>query len=217
MLAETITLIRDSVIGLAGGAWVFYLFSLKRERSPKLRLHHTIETIATPVAGKVHLRVTLRLENLGQTLIPLKAIRTDVNQLRPWPHSVDMTVSPAQHTSEDNLSELEWPTLASHTLDFVNSRREIEPGEDDQFTFDFILEHPLEIISLYSYVPNTSKPIRIKCIRQTYGEIGWSITTTHTLKSIYEPRQTINETRATQSPEQSTAATALEDTHSGAA
>ena len=59
--------------------------------------------------------------------------------------------------------KLSWPCLRSYE---GAGPGEIEPGESEEFAFDFILPATVETILVYAYVGNTLK-----------DNLGWGLTT----------------------------------------
>lgn len=73
-------------------------------------------------------------------------------------------------TKEDE-AEAPWPLLSE--VELSGEKDEIEPGESEEFHFDFVIDPEIETVIVYSYVKNQIKRDR---------EIGWNKTSVYDIK-----------------------------------
>jgi hypothetical protein len=65
-----------------------------------------------------------------------------------------------------------WPCLVDRECNWSKECREVEPGEIDEFHFDFVIPAHVQLVEIYSYIRNVKKQDR---------EIGWNTTTVYSL------------------------------------
>lgn len=170
---ESITAALEScftIVALFVGAiWTWRLFVRKREDYPRARISHTVRLIA--VEGRVKLvRLKYVIENSGTVLLPLAKIEIKVQQLRPLPASWMATLRDGAALSRAD-HELDWPILFEDAVDC--STYELEPGECEDLHFDLELPSTIDLVQVYSHMPNRTKANR---------SIGWNCTSIHSLE-----------------------------------
>jgi hypothetical protein len=67
-----------------------------------------------------------------------------------------------------DATEIVWETLCDRTKDFGAEHCEIEPGELDEFIFDFVIPLDVRKVQFYSHVQNVTKRKR---------NVGWNTST----------------------------------------
>lgn len=164
---------------LLGGGWFFW----QRLRYPRAIVSHAV-THRPLREGKVLLRVTLRVENCGAILVRPESLVAWVHQVCPLhPTLVGHEIVPACKT------EGIWPIIAERTCHLKD--HEIEPGEPDEFHFDFELEAGVKTVLAYTYLKNVAKKKRGWFGRfGKFREIGWNITTLYDLNDE-QPKQAV--------------------------
>jgi hypothetical protein len=148
---------------IVGGIWTYMLFVRRRSMYPKLRLTHTVYTRDID-AERRFLRVTLTFENQSNVLVKIREITSRILQLEPWPDDI---ISPGLELGHDHAS-YEWPHIDYR--DIEPQKVEIEPGELDEYCFDYVIDREIKAVIVYSWVKNLRK-----------RRIGWQLSTPHNL------------------------------------
>jgi hypothetical protein len=157
---------------LVAGVWGLWLFVNQRQRNPHANVEHGVnDWPATPDMQVV--RLTVRVTNVGNVMIRLNMIRAWVQQLVPAPPDIIAALNDACDPIAQNESEMQWPLIAQRECQWprADQWREIEPGESDEFHFDFRVPSAVRRVAVYSYVRN---------IRRS-REGGWNTTTVYAL------------------------------------
>lgn len=157
---------------IIGGIWTYMLFVKTRQKYPSGNISQVIQH-RTLSETMVWLRVTITIQNTGKVLLSLVRARTWVQQILPADEDIMEKVKEYEQAGGDKI-EIQWPALDDKVIDWAEGDYvEIEPGEQDQIIFDFILEREVQTVVAYSYLKNITKRKR---------EIGWSLTTTYDLR-----------------------------------
>ena len=158
---------------LIGGWWSWRLYRQKRQRYPHVKISHEVFFLRLP-DGRVALRLTVTVTNIGSVLIRLSEGRFWIQQLEPVTEGILAQIHSSTFKAAGGL-EIEWP-LASDSRQLRGDPREIEPYESDSIHVDFILSADTATINAYSYLSNEKKT-------QFFGiptrEIGWRTDTIH--------------------------------------
>ena len=75
--------------------------------------------------------------------------------------------------TKEQESEIEWPLLGEVDLSGEEQKCEIEPGEKEEFDFDFVIGSEIESVVIYSYLKNRKKGRK---------QIGWNKTTIYDIR-----------------------------------
>ena len=165
-IAEAIATILAIAVG---GFWSYMLFVKTRQKYPRASLEHRI-THRPLDSERQLLVVNVFLHNTGEVLLSLVSNETRVQQVLPQPPDLlGSDTNPVQEGS----TEVEWPLLDSRERNWTAGEFEIEPGEVDQVTYDFIVGSDVETIRVYSYFRNALKVKK---------QIGWGLTTLYDLQ-----------------------------------
>jgi hypothetical protein len=156
---------------LVGGLWTYLLFVRKRQKYPRARLRHRI-THRDIGLDKVLLHVDVMVSNTGDVLVSLVELVTRVQQVLPLPDRVSDNILAGKDPVKRGTSEVEWDELHSHKLKWKQGECEIEPGDSQQISHDFILDAEMQTVEVYSHVTNESKRPR---------RLGWDLTTLYDL------------------------------------
>jgi hypothetical protein len=156
-----------------GGFWTYLIFVSTRQRYPRASLTHQITH--RPVSdNKVLLTVVLTVANQGAVALELLSIETWIQRMVPWPRWFLQSIEEGRDPVEDNETEIGWPKIAERYIEYKKDQREIEPGEPDQFIFDFIISSDVKTIVVYTYIHNH---------RKRQKKLGWGITSVYDLRS----------------------------------
>lgn len=158
---------------VVSGVWGYWLFVQNRQRYPRARLQHDV--ICHDLPGGEHLvHIVVTVQNLGNILIRLESGETRLQQVKPFPSRFIEAVRQRQDPVEPGQTEIDyWPMLDCHELSLPKGAWEIEPGESQEIHHDFLVAGEVQVISLYTFINNLSKPRR---------QIAWDLTTFHTLQ-----------------------------------
>jgi len=157
---------------IIGAFWAYLTFVRKREKYPRANVIHRI--IHKKIDDKrILLKVTIDIHNIGATVMHLDRRLIRIQQMVPWPMlSLKPVFLKKERTKEDE-SEIQWPLLGEIDLSGKGQRCEIEPGEKEEFDFDFVIDSEIKSVVIYSYLKNRKKRRK---------EIGWNKTTIYDIK-----------------------------------
>ena len=167
--AETVKSIAEIIGLIVGGCWTWLLFVKNRQDYPRAKVTHTISRFALPSGSRL-LRVQCTVTNIGPVFLRLDSTFTWVQQILPLPKDFEIAVGAGKDplaALDPSDSEYGWPVVGERKCDWKASPREVEPGEDDDMQFDFVVDGEAQLIEIYSYFKNERKK----------REIGWSETT----------------------------------------
>jgi hypothetical protein len=176
--AESIT----TIIALVIGAWWTYLiFIRKREKYPRVQTTHSLLVLGE-LAGRDLVRVSVKLENVGDVLLSLAKGLVRVQIVRPVPSIWQAQVENGATLQRTEEYEFQWPLWDEFPLAWGEAGYRIEPKESDEFHFDLSLDSTVEAIQVYSYFQNVSEKRR---------ELGWNCTTVQSIsrKALVENKQ----------------------------
>jgi hypothetical protein len=179
-VSELVEAVLTSAAIVAAAIWTYMLFVKKRQKYPRIKVEHE-ETHWAVSPDEYLLRVAVRILNIGEVLVPVESVSVRIQQIRPWRNDALGSIVEARRELTLGTSQLGWPVLDERKCEWRRGVQEIEPGEKDEFIYDFIVDKGVEAVSVYSYVKNAYKklhPIRRWRIEE---EIGWNTTTVHEL------------------------------------
>lgn len=100
----------------------------------------------------------------------LDEVDTWLYQMNPWPDDV----LDEQKMLEPGQGHYRWPGVPGVSNRMVKTKKvEIEPGETQDFHFDFVFDVGVRTVIIYSYASNPVKK----------AGIGWDISTVHEMES----------------------------------
>jgi hypothetical protein len=151
---------------VVGGWWTYNRFIREREEWPRATLEQRVQH---RILNDRHtlLRVWLKVENVSNVLMPTEVVRTDVYQVLPVSEAVNRSLDDDTLVREGEL-EADWPCIGFRQR---SGAGEIEPGEGDEFGFDFIIPSVVATAFIYSYIRNPKKEV----------ELGWSVSSLYDL------------------------------------
>jgi len=157
---------------IIGGFWVYLTFVRKREKYPCANVTHRI--IHKNIDDKrIFLKVTIDIHNTGATVMYLDKRFVRVHQMVPWPMEALELVCLKKERTEEQETEVQWPLLGEVDRSDKEQRCEIEPGEKEEYDFDFVIDSEIKSVVIYSYFKNRKKG---------HKEIGWNKTTIYDIK-----------------------------------
>jgi hypothetical protein len=161
------------------GVWLFYK---KRQPFPKAKITHTVVSkIISQNKGLV--RVTLNIANQGEVLLSTNEAWVGIQQISPCPKEIEAEmvkdINSIQRLKKSH--EIAWTSLGHKE---IQTAYKIEPSEDEEIYFDFVVESNIKTIIVYSYTRN--RKIRDR-------DIGWNKTTIH---DVFSKKVDMEETNA---------------------
>ena len=150
-----------SVAIVVGGVWALRQYWKRRDPHPKARIRHSISHRHLD-SERLWLRVELTLENCGTTLMRLSAGLTRVSRILPLLGPLPDRMEPPFRR------ELAWPQIGDDEKEWTTLQ--IEPGECDSVSYDFVLSGDVRTVLVYSHVDNQS---------QGTSRFGWQTTTVY--------------------------------------
>lgn len=158
---------------IIGGIWTYLLFIKKRLRFPRANVEHEISHFKLN-SDFFLLHVKVKITNIGNVLLSLEKMEVRVQQVSPIHDDLSSSITINNKAKDRKTAEIMWPMLDERNSLFESKLYEIEPGERDEFSFDFILQKKLKVIEVYSYFKNIKKKNR---------DLGWSCTSIHELEN----------------------------------
>ncbi|MCD4674576.1 MAG: hypothetical protein K8S18_01080 [Desulfobacula sp.] len=158
---------------LAGGIWSYRLFIKKRLKYPRANISNQVFHRCLS-EDKVLLHVVTTISNTGDVLISIISGITWIQQMTPLHTNVIDSIKIGINPVLQGKTEIDWPLLEEQKFEWKKGKFEIEPGENDQIHYDFILDSYVETVKIYSFYKNVMKHGR---------ELGWSVTTIYDLQN----------------------------------
>jgi len=162
--AELLQAIVTTIAILVGGVWTYFRFVRNRLFFPRAEVNHEI-LHKDLIDGKKLLRVTMTVSNKGDVLIPISEVWTRVSQISPVIGPQLENITSGNGLEMEDTSEILWPEIGCLQIDYSDGEAEIEPGESENFPFDFIVDSEVKTVRIYSYFQNNRKT-----------NSGWAIT-----------------------------------------
>lgn len=159
-----------TIIAICGGAiWYF-----KRRRPfPRAKITHQIADKIL-ADNKVLIRLVVTVLNQGEVLLSLEKGFAGVQQVNPCPQGLIDSIKGGCDIVAERKTEAAWDTLAERAITLTADARELEPGEEEEFNFDFLIDGGVKTVIIYSYFENRRKKRRA---------VGWNKTTIYDLSS----------------------------------
>jgi hypothetical protein len=145
---------------LVGGWWTYTRFI--KERGDAARAALTVTADDRSLGADILLRTVLHLENSGSVLLPVERVRCEIYQVTPPAESTLERLRGRELIDRDE-QHAQLECIKGYVKEWSPGEVEVEPGESEEFTFEFVVPAEVLTISIYGQVPNTAKG----------GEIGW--------------------------------------------
>jgi hypothetical protein len=160
---------------LAAGIWTYLLFVRQRQRFPRAEMTHRVVSIELS-SYQVLVHAVVLVKNIGSVLIRLREGFARIDRLRPVPSRIAGMLAAGEDPVPVDCSEARWETLKRRDCVWAGDPREIEPGEADEFHFDFFVAADVRTVELYSYFENIRKRRFSNWFRRERRSIGWNHT-----------------------------------------
>jgi len=167
-IAQYVESIITIIAIIIGGLWTYILFIHNRQKFPRANVRQEISNFTLNENFKI-LHINLVIENIGNVLLEVREIEVRVKQILPVHKSIQQLISENMNINLENTPELDWPELMTKKNNYEKNLYEVEPGETDSLSYDFLISKHLEVVEIYSHVKNLKKK----------KEIGWTCTDYH--------------------------------------
>jgi hypothetical protein len=111
-------------------------------------------------------RVETTITNAGKVPITVRHALFRIQQVSPLADEVLASVEASADPVPEGEPEINWPGLGEREYEKDRVLVEVEPGESDVVTTDFVIESDVETVQVYSFLWNVTKT-----------DIGWGLTT----------------------------------------
>jgi hypothetical protein len=163
------------VVALAvAGWWAYSRFIKQRQPFPRAVVELVIAHRRLG-PDRAFLRVVAKVSNVGNALLETEELRADVYQVLPLPPETEEKLA-ADRLIPEGEREAGWLCLGTRT---GGGAGHIEPGEWDEFGFDFVIPGDVKTVFIYTYIKN---------VTQKQRELGWTVTKLYDLDE--EPTET---------------------------
>jgi hypothetical protein len=171
---------------VVGGWWAYTRFIRQREEFPRATLEQVV-THRELDGDHTFLRVSVKVDNVSAVLLRTETVRTDVFQVLPVTEETGKALQAGQLVP-DGSRDARWPCIAYHE---GPAPGQIEPGEGDEFGFDFVLPIEVSTLFVYSYLKN---------VTQAGRELGWTVTSLYDLDEARGEQRERAESRPARTP-----------------
>jgi hypothetical protein len=174
-LSEIVLAVAQTFAIIVGGIWTWLLFVKKRLQYPRAKVEHYI-TNRLITEDKALVQVTVMVSNTGDVLLTLISAETWVQKVMPLSDKLLVSIGNGEDPVKQGKTEIEWPLIEDRQEQWERGNCQIEPGENEKFFYDYIVDRKVETIRVYSYFKNTTQRKR---------EIGWSLATIYELTASH--------------------------------
>ena len=160
----------------AGGFWTYQLYVKQRTRYPRVQITHSVKVVPFGEKFKL-LTVVANVKNIGTVLVTIDealARLYDVTTRGIDPASDTDEKTFKKIRSEDGL-RVKFPKLKELKKPWKRGEFELEPQEQDQVVFDFVVPASVKAVRIYTYFNNQFKRGR---------NIGWSDSSVHLIEKL---------------------------------
>jgi hypothetical protein len=155
---------------IVGGIWTYDLFIKEREGYPHAEISHKYSRLLLP-DNRILFRVGVEFTNSGKSLIVVTKYLVRVQQILPLLRCSEQgrcaqsELNSAIASIDRKEDRFDWPIIAERT-DSLSSHYVIEPGEKQEFDFEFVLSSDVKAVRVYIYFRNDRQS-------NASDEMGW--------------------------------------------
>lgn len=153
-LIGAISAVVTLLIGLIGGMGAYILY---RKRFPRTII--TQHATFYPASEEFSLMATdIVVKNTGNVLLKIREWRVQLSQVLPPQGELDFYIrTPISLTENSAIEVIEWHPLLSINREALSGDSEIEPGEEMQFFYTFLIPSKLKLVLLRTELHNENK------------------------------------------------------------
>lgn len=156
--------IRDILAILAiviGGTWTLWKFVRERQHYVSANVELGVEHRAT-TNGRTLVRVTLHIRNIGRIIMRLDKALVYLQHLEPWDEESLRSLEDLDTEIQDEMSpvaEADWAQVdgGRRIIRFSTGQKDIEPGEEDEIPFEFLVPQDTKLMLVYGYIRNSAR------------------------------------------------------------
>jgi len=148
---------------VVGGIWTYNRFIKQREDFPRATLEQIVSHRELS-PEHTYLRVGVKIDNVSNVLLRMEKVLAYVYQVLPATEEVAQRLDARQFVAEGER-EAQWPLIGSYE---GTAAGQIEPGEGDEFGFDFAIPTDVNTAFIYTYIKNVTIA--------GGSEVGWTVT-----------------------------------------
>ena len=162
---------------IVAGVWSYFLFIRNRVDYPIAKIDQTI-THADIDADHVCVSVFISLSNCGKVLLKLDSCILTIQQILPLHEDIRQKIANSpldalksgevEYLFIEKRTQVGWHEIGCRVVTWQEGEISIEPGETEEFQYEFILEKGIEKIRVISYHRN---------VRYSKARMGWRRTT----------------------------------------
>lgn len=133
---------------LVGGVWAYRRFIRQREHQPKANINHLLDWFFLDPDHR-YVRVTAHVKNIGQIAIKPPNLTIELRQLAPLPPDVASRLHDLP-LMDPEVVRSNFPDLGKREVDVAEESILLDPGEEHDFSADFVLKRDVEVIEVTS-------------------------------------------------------------------
>jgi hypothetical protein len=164
---------------IVAGIWTYKLFVENREAYARANLQHNI-TVVKIEDGRRLLRLDIIIENTGNVVLPLQHAEVRVERVLPLSPRIEQTLDQRVNQIVDGQDFFPWPVIRVRQSQWEEGQFELEPGEQDNARYEFIIPSTEQVINIYTHFDNAAK-------QDKQPGIGWDHSTLIDLRSLDDP------------------------------
>lgn len=179
---ESLKPIVEIVAIIIAGLWSYRLFIKNRVDYPSAEIKHTISHYCVKDSN-FYLSVIVTIKNAGTVLMELDSAKIYIQQVRPLLGDLEKSIqnSNPKELREGKVSglfqkdgaQIAWRELGYREITWARGDIMIEPGESEEFAYDFIFNENVQTVKVITYYRN---------IRLKKPNLGWLLTTIYDIK-----------------------------------
>jgi flagellar biogenesis protein FliO len=153
-----------------GAIWTYKIFVQHRQKYPRANVTLRVDSWCVGAERRL-IHTSVCVANVGETLVELASGLVRLQQVLPMDAEIAGRIARDTDPVSEGECEVLWPQLRERQCQWGAIPREIEPGETDEYHFDFVIPAAVRVIEVYSYLQNVKKRKR---------NIGWNTTSVYT-------------------------------------
>lgn len=169
---EIISSCLTSLAIIVGAIWTYLLFVQHRQKYPRADIKHQViqKSLGN---GKNLFHVIIEVINIGDVLVNLESGQIRLLQVLPLIKDIEKSIQSGEDPVSDNNREISWYQISSRKLVSKDNPCEIEPKESESFHCDFVINHDVQTVMIYSFFHNQIKKGK---------KLGWDCSTIHDIE-----------------------------------
>lgn len=153
---------------VVGGIWTYNRFIKQREDFPRATLEQIVSHRQLS-EEHTYLRIAVKIDNVSTVLLQTEEVIAFVSQVLPVTEELAERLDAHEFLAEGER-EAQWTSIASYEGEAPG---QIEPGEGDEFGFDFAIPTEVTTAFIYTYIKNVTI--------EGGSELGWTVTSLYDL------------------------------------